>query len=237
MFLWIKRILRKWVAEDTIGWQPALGPRTVEEGAADLVERARVGDQVAMAGMMLIRETAEKEPQNEKAQRSFKALLDYAKSHPHKARASSFGAEIRRQTEASRLGTLMTSSMGSEAYPKALVNIAPEIAKNSVPVAITTLANGPSLLEVQGQEPLIQTIADSIEDPQVRAAFALGVKHSDQALAEMKKLSPECQAMLRLGFLLGQARKIQAVRLKKSPISSFCADAAWELGEGPDVQP
>lgn len=237
MFKWIKSLLRKWVAEDTVHGEPARPPRTIEEGAAELVERSRAGDQVAMSQMMLIQEVAkdDKDPRQENAKRSLDAMWKYGKAHPAGA-GSAFGAELKKQAEADRLSQLMAATMGSEEYSRALVNIAPEIAKNSVPKAIVTLANGPTLLERADQEPLIKLIADSIEDPDARTAFAIGVKHSDQVAEAAKRLPPQCQAMLRLGYLLGQARKIQAVRLKKTPVSNFCPDVGWELGEGPDVQ-
>lgn len=238
MLNWLKVWIRKWVAEDTVHGEIARGPRTIEEGAAELMQRARTGDQVAMAQMMLIKDKANdpNAPEHERAKKSLAALWAYGKAHPIQSDGS-FGAELRKSAEADRLARLMTSTMGSEeVYPRALVNMAPEIAKNSVSKAVVTLANGPSLLERGVQEPLIKVIADSIEDPQAREAFALGVKHSDQVAAAAQDLPPQCQAMLRLGYLLGQARKIQAVRLRQTPVSAFCPDVGWELGEGPDVQ-
>jgi hypothetical protein len=210
-------------------------PETLQDLAAELVTRSRLGDQVAMAQMCLVREHAEKGHPG--AKRSMAALTNYVKRHPIES-TSRFGDEIRRDNEADRLAELMFATMGNEeAYPRAVINLAPEIAKNDFNKAIVTLANGPSLLGNGNDVPIILAIANSFTDDQIRAAFARGVKYCENAMKDgYKELPPECQSMVRLGFLLGSARKIQAVRLPNVPISALSPEVGWELGEGADIQ-
>lgn len=228
--------LRIWLSNLFSPSQPIMSadatPATIQQAAAELVTRSRLGDQVAMSQLCLVREEAEKG--NKGAQRSLAILLDYIQKHPIES-TSRFGDEMRRDNEADRLSELMFATMGNEdSYPRAVINLVPEIAKNDFNKAIVTLANGPSLL---GNGEVIIAIANTFTDEQVRAAFARGVKYCELAMKDgYKELPPECQAMVRLGYLLGSARKIQAIRHPNIPISALSSDAGWELGEGADVQ-
>jgi hypothetical protein len=94
-------------------------------------------------------------------------------------------------------------------------------------VCCVILANGPKL-----DNHRIKAIGSAFgEDSEL---FYHGVKnhfnHEDiSSLA--KDIDQDAKRTLHTGVCVGMARSLQQVRMDDTPITPYCADAGWELGE------
>lgn len=161
------------------------------EKAGELVERARQGDQNAMAIIALVRENRKKG--NPRASCSFEFIQEYIQSHP----IASFGAENERRK-----------------------------ARDEYTWACPLLANGPTLTNRR----IVQT-ASVFGNEEDRRAFLFGVSRADRAQAAPGVLDETQVKLFKIGKVIGQARKLQAVRRPDSKISAFDPMIGWELGE------
>jgi hypothetical protein len=223
------RKIVKWIAPKPQIGGTAIIPHsasTVQQAARELVERARQGDQIAIASISIV--TKQAKQGNPKSKVAYQAIETYIKKNPVKV-YTSFGYDVLRETLADERAVDLESAMGND-YTKAIIGVAPQVAIKSVPKAIVTIANGPSLLQ-QDSSTLIDELGKNFSDEKLRRAFALGVKHCDAAMAQIQKLPPECHSPLMIGYLIGMARRIQAIRLPNVPVSVLCRTAGWELGE------
>jgi hypothetical protein len=204
-----KSWLRAWLFPDV-----SFGslPSSLTEVIADLVERARAGDQNAIAMICEIRDNANRG--ESRAKESAREIEQYIKKHP----VTDMGCDqLVRET---------TAAFGADPYEKVLIEKVKPLAERNLKKAIVTVANGPSLL--RGYRELIETFAENLSDNE-RDAFKLGAAQTSIALQAMRNFSHECQHALILGYVLGKARRIQAVRLPGVPIAVQSAIAAKEL--------
>ncbi len=219
----LKGWLRKWLSIDTVTAKMHGEPMTMEQAAADIAERARLGDQVAMAIICEVRDNAKKG--DPKAKQAFKLLDQYTRETSHKMNHNDSTSSVGDDEAAD-----LAASMGGEDFAGAVIEKGPAAIEASNRKAIVTLANGPSLLPVAGYNP-IRDIGQRFQTDEEKDAFILGAKFCGKALAAMQEMSHEAQHALMLGYVLGTARKIQAVRLPNVPISVQSAVVGWELGE------
>ncbi len=118
-----------------------------QQAAADLVERARAGDQVAMSVLVMVREQSS--AGNAQARQAFKFLERYIKTHP--------------PSQTPGAGGIHGDVSGTTKTPV-----------RQLWVRIVALANG-SDLSVMGGD--LQTIDEAVEDPDANAAYRWAVGH------------------------------------------------------------
>ncbi len=215
MFAFIKAWLRKWLHEPPRinGGKPA----SIKEGAAQLVERARLGDQNAMALMKQIGENAKKK--QPRALKAYSALMVYIKANPV-TKEMTFGEEV----ESDNIADDIHTAFGAEDYCEVVFSKVPDLALRNINKAIVCLANGPSLLP---DDEHFKTVRESLS-PEDEKAFMLGYKHG---VKELDDVPEQFHCPFLLGHVLGTARRIQAVRLPKVPVSVLSPQVGMELGE------
>lgn len=192
--------------------------------AGEIVDRARDGDQNAMALLQRIGENARRGVP--RAQVAFGLCQEYMNTHD----PNSFGAE-RRQVRG-LLGTV-SNAIRKRAepleYSTALHALLPGILTVVDPSdAAVIISNGPELIGKDNER--LSAILAAFPTDDERKAFAAGAStdHVDQALQKVKvALKPACA----IGYIVGLARRIQLVRLPETPISAFSKDVAWEIGD------
>lgn len=188
--------------------------------AESLVERARQGDQVALATIVLIRKAAVKG--SERAKRGLRALEHYARKN--KISTTSFGRDTSRLS-----ASLDKHHETSLEYSSAIRAIVPVLAGKDPDCAIVTLANGPELLGEKNEtvEKLSQGLSEA-----ARKAFRYGFSnsyHSAKVASVAHRLSEGERESLQLGYCVAMAKRIQAVRLPGTPIKVLSSAASWEL--------
>ena len=199
----------------------------VAKGASNLVERARQGDQVAIATLCEIRKAAARgEPRGKKA---LKEVLDYCKAHPVQI---GIDMDLPNPQVEDAMGALRTSLFGAEQdYVGAVLTQIPMIGAEEVEKAAVVLSQGPDIYSEAN--PRISAIADQF-DPQQKEAFCLAVIHSGSS-RELQKLmndaGPACNNAILIVWCVGIARRIQGVRRTDTPVALLSKAAAWELGE------
>lgn len=190
-------------------WPTNIG-RTVHYSythCAQLVERSRNGDQVATSIISRVRKQAEKG--NKLAKESLNEIVRYAKANPPYTPAGAEAAEL--------------SAFCAEPNQN-IDNIGPALSKvalanpNSASVAIANSCNATAL-------------AKELNAALEHDGFLLAFKNPGQFLKVMRKLDHESQHAALLGFVLGLACRLQAVRKPNAPIGIYSQVVAWELGE------
>lgn len=216
LLLRFKAWLRNWLLVDsTVGAEQLTSrPATIEDGAAQLVERARAGDQNAMAMLAEIGQRAKQGVP--RAIKSRKAIEIYIRKHPYKE--ANFGGE---DLDVDAFCEAAQASFAGE-YVETVTTKIPEIASHSLNKAIVTVANGPEL----DKSKLIAVRSTMSDDD--KAAFMLGY---NQGMSELNDVPRALQSAYILGHILGTARRIQAVRLPDVPVSVLCPSLGTELGE------
>jgi hypothetical protein len=199
----------------------------LQQVCGDLVDRARAGDQNAMA---LITEVGKSAKLGSPKAKESKALIEkYIKDNPPPKLNSVGGIDIdtgwtRKMSQ--YVGTVQAAFEGDEVGDlQPIIALLPFMQEYGV----TTLSNGPNLTN-----DIICCIAANFPSEAEETAFKFGVANSDQADKMKKNIAklnrPAAYAVL-IGCLVGEARRIQLVRNPKNPISILCKDAARELGE------
>ena len=182
----------------------------VKLAAEDLVERARVGDQVAMGTIQLVGVEAQKgRPRAVKARR---ALATYIKRNPPRGFIS--GGSVAKQLAVQKLNAAIA---GDE--PEVIVVCLPLTGWTGV----VCLANGPRLTE-----PTVRDLSWHLPNEDHQKAFTFGF---EQSSGDFSELPADLAQSAKLGFDVAAAWKIQQVRLPGSRISAYDADTGWELGE------
>ena len=216
--------LRRWVtADDSRPPQMGARPTTVSDGAAQLVERARLGDQNALALICQVRENAKKG--NPRAQEGFKALQLYVENNPVVSQGT-MGEEIAEEAEVNLLAKEVNDAAFGEDYVEVVRELVPDLATQSIPKAVVALANGPSLLNRDGST-YITDVYETLSNAE-KKVFGLGYRHG---MAELVNIPSSLHCAFLLGHILGTARAIQAVRLPRIPISVLAPQTGFELGE------
>lgn len=209
LILKLKSLLREWLKEGP-AFAGAL-PESLPEAASSLCQRARAGDQNAIAMICEIRDNANRGI--ERAKEMHKEIEVYLKANPV---ASSMNCDI-------MAGEALTA-FGAEEYEKVLLEKIVPLAQEDLKKAIVTVANGPSLLS--GYKDLVSAFVETLPENE-REAFMTGAVQTKIALQAMREMPHECQHALILGYVLGKARQIQAVRLPKTPMR-LLSDAVGE---------
>jgi len=210
-----------------------IGAESVKQGAKELVERARQRDQNAMAMIVMVRESAHAGSQ--RAKQAFRALMQYIKTNP--IGKSSFGFDAATEHSAERVADALEAAIDESDplhYSTALVALVPSIGMESAERAAVILSNGPALFGADDSNPRITAVKGAFCSPREQQAFVYGFRNSNsvaQIMAAGSGMSPAEGRALQVGYTLGYARAIQAVRQPNIPIAVLCSNTAWELGE------
>ncbi len=196
----------------------------VKATVSDYVERARQGDQNAMSVLAMVRNAAKKG--NNRAKRTMNLMVAYIKKNPVD-HAPNVGFDIKRLGQSFHNAIEKANPWGWAAAVKTHM---PTLAKKSMDGAIVRLANGPNLLGPTNAN--IKAMVTAYPNDVMRKAFSFGLTGQiAKILDACQKISPdECQAM-QTGFCVGMAKRIQAIRQPKTPLSVLSPMVAWELGE------
>ena len=186
-----------------------------------MIDRARQGDQNAIALICQVRDNAKKGLP--RAVKAFRALMHYAKTHPVTEKVSYVGAESHAE-EIEDLANDVITSFGSD-YVTAATEKLPELFSISVPMAVYATVNGPSLLPGDGN--LFESVRKALA-PESDKAFMFGYKYGPKAISTVPA---DLHDAFLLGHVLGTARRIQAVRLPDMPIGVLAPKTGVELGE------
>lgn len=227
LLLKFKAWLRQWLMVDAPKQLNAGGekPISIRDGAAQLVDRARMGDQNAIALICQVRDNAQKK--QPRAQKAYKALMDYVQKNPV-TKNWSFGEDAAYKAEIDSIAEHLKGTLiaGEDEYEKVVIEQVPDLASKSIGKAIVALANGPSLL-ANDECNRFKDVADSLSEGD-RVAFMTGCKHG---MRELDSIPQELQGPFLLGHILGTARRIQAVRLPNVAIGSCFPSVGAEFGE------
>jgi len=224
LLLKFKGWLRRWVYADTAHPPQMSGrPTTVQDGAGQLVERARMGDQNALALICQVRDNAKQG--NPRAKLGYKALQVYIENHPV-VEQGTMGEDLADEAEVCIIAEDVNDAAFEGDYVEVVREMVPDLAAKSIPKAIVALANGPSLLKRDGST-YITEVYDSLTDME-KTMFERGYK---QGVTELAAIPSSLQCAFLLGHVLGTARAIQAVRLPGVPIRVLAPQTGSELGE------
>lgn len=188
-------------------------------GAEELVERARAGDQNAMAMIEAVRENAE-EHGDLKAQNALLAIKTYIDKNPPELEEERY--QPRKRSPIIRSLRELPAHEETN-YALAVTSWAP--AADDPYVAAVALSMGPTIARARVDE-----IAAGFE----ANAFRFGYSH----FGADRKLDRACDGVdeeraraIRAGQIVGIARTLQGVQSGKLPISKLDPGSAWELGE------
>jgi hypothetical protein len=187
--------------------------------SAELVTRARLGDQNARAMIVEVAKAAK--AGIKRAQAAFAALKDYIDRHPAKdvRQTVGIGAE-----EAETLSVLRAVP---DHAPVLLAGLGQGLA--AVLAAVILLADGPPLTRDRLDN--MSAVAPTTDAQQAFIFGAVHAGHPNLHTTLTRALPPAGMAFVAAGEAVGMARKLQIVRLPHTKISGYCADTAWELGE------
>lgn len=196
--------------------------------AAELVDRARDGDQNAMALLQRIGENARAGVP--RARMAFAMCEKYMNEHP----PGSFGYDSPRKRMQTR-GLLTTvskaiqSRSGPVEYSSALHALLPGVLTIVDPSdAAVIVSNGPELTDKENQR--VNAILAAFGTDDERNAFRAGGR-TDNLGAILNRFKDELKPAAAIGYIVGLARRIQLVRLPETPLSVLSKDVAWELGD------
>lgn len=196
----------------------------IQTEARNLVTRSRLGDENAVAMLVMIRRSAKQG--SKKAIYTLKYLKDYIAKHPViESCKIGFGCTPMIQKVINSIHSKISGDPSS--HPEVVIKAIPKI-DNPV-LAAVPLANNGTLL---GQNnPRIIGICQFFGDSEMDA-FEFGKANCFTDTATIHgELSEGEQDALHIGKAVGIAQRIQAVRSFDAPISSLSKVAAWELGE------
>jgi len=145
---------------------------------------------------------------SEKARRSLEEIKRYARStSPNSVNAGAEAMELR-------------NACFGEDIDKTGMQLS-KVALSDPNVAMVTLANSCNVKELAGK------INQCIQS----GAFQRTFKTPGLFLELIKKADHDTQHALLLGYVMGMAHRLQAVRHPKTPVAVFSCEAAWELGQ------
>jgi phage tail protein X len=199
----------------------------MQKAAADLIERARCGDQNATAMIIEIRKAALKG--SDKAQVGFDLLKRLVAANPVKPARNLDGSEAQIGEEAYE-ALHMLAHRGPILALAALVALPDMGGEKGITAAAVVLANGPRVISKR----LVSEIGSGIEEHVYRRCFFYGVKacgHDGRKVAREVRGAGDADLFIHAGRCVGLARAIQRVRAPGSSIARFNRAAGWELGE------
>jgi hypothetical protein len=188
----------------------------LQDAAKQLVERARSGDQIAMALITEAKRAAEAGSARAKA--AIAALTAYVKAHPV-VHGDAFGAEEQQKVQE------LKNKGPISAFP-ALLAI-PKSGPTAVLGATAALANGGTLTSKR-----VDDIASLLDEPFDQTIFIYAVFNCSRDLRPLaRELRAFQRQILQAGRCVGMARRIQMVRSGAAPVLALSPEASWELGE------
>lgn len=184
--------------------------RQLYEAARDVVERARAGDQVAMAILAQVRDNAK--AGSSRAKVSFRIMERYIAKNP----PTNFGVCDVTHSESLKAMWNLRAQPSADAAADIVVKEAPKLKFWQAIVALVHAPRGDALMAAVDQK-----IPDGLE----RESFRRGVNIRDPG-TETAHLG-----FWNLGRIFGLGRAIQRLQDESTPIAAFCPVVAWELGE------
>jgi hypothetical protein len=184
--------------------------------AEQWVERARAGDQNAMALIQGVRRGALRGV--ERAKRAARLLAEYIHSHPvdmEQNHTRYLPAHVEPSTNMT-VAKKLSQFVGDEA---AIGAWSPTIAKSDPYLAVLILASGPNMSPER-----VKAIAAHFGADQ--RAFWNGFNARNECMVGRNQLDA-----YHAGKAVSGARTLQGVRVGAFPISRFCRVAGWEMGE------
>jgi hypothetical protein len=195
----------------------------------DVVTRARLGDQVASATLVIIGQRADKGERRAIEIRD--KVLEYTRRNPQQFQQSVvFGLD--RPVKEAIVGDacMLKRNLCSGRYTGAGLAI---LLLTLGDYAVGVLAHGPTLLKEMGQpNAIVLSVRNALQNDHLASVFDMGNETSNEpeVMREIAKdLSPEEQRAFSLGSIIGRARRLQAVTNPNVPLSVLCSKAAWEL--------
>src|ERR1700690_838147 len=191
---------------------------TQSDGAAQLVERARAGDQNAMAMLQMVGDNAR--AGSPKAKSGFGAVQRYIADHPAPLSNWEEGAQI--------IGVLKNGDNSDEDVFETLLSLPRYQDSNLIQTACVVLSMGPNW-----DNPRVHAL-DGLLEPQSppQSAFRMGLENAGEPVIKTasRQMPPEPEGYLCAGHCIGMARKIQIMRDPSSPVGILCKGVEWELG-------
>jgi len=196
----------------------------MKSAAESLVERARLGDQNAMATITSIAEAKAKGSQ--RANMAHALILDYIHKHPSPGHG--FVARRKPTTRFNVYHLLREASKEPDLAQFAgdvgeLVLKAPDAM-----AAAVSIADGCPLTRDR-----LEAIAKLLGDEKEQRLFMYCLACSNGAKMRIlvQVLPPNGRQIAKAGSALGMARKIQGIRSGRMPLARLSPMVAWELGE------
>lgn len=203
----------------------SLQAKSVERGAASLVERARCGDQVAMGILVELGRAAKSG--NQRAAKAARDVQRYIEEHPPMARMA--GESVGIDADAKTSGALW-SGMRTEddlQYSAVVVALVPCI--QCAERSITMLSLGPDIWQDAER---LGALAACFGAEEHKVAFGIGVANAGNADALVSfgaEMEPDELMAMHIGHCVGLARRIQGARRPDTSIGVLSKMAAWEL--------
>jgi hypothetical protein len=196
-------------------------PSTQKEGAKELVERARAGDQVARAIIGMTGENARSG--HPVAKKGYTYILDYIKKNPIKSIKTRYGIGVE--------GMKALSEIEAQPSDERLLDVLcslPVIGDHIViQGACTLLGNGPAWTKervIEIKKPLGDKEANLFQ-----YGYAFG-SEARKIRPVAKQLPKEAIGYLCAGHCIGSARKMQLAKNPQVPIGILSKEIGWELG-------
>jgi hypothetical protein len=190
-----------------------------KEGAKQLVERARAGDQNAMDTLYMVGHNARLG--NPTAKSAFGLIQKFISENPAKEIKIGFGAE-----EKKALGVIKEQSNDIGTVLGVLFQLPMMGSDVVIPASCVILSFWPNWTKGK-----VAAIESNIGADAERNLFHFGiVGDPSQVRPIAKKLPPEAIGLLCAGHCIGTARKIQFARLPNVPPKVLSDDIGWELG-------
>lgn len=184
-----------------------------------MVERARAGDQNAMAILQMVGKNAR--AGQPKARAAFGAVESYIKENPAPLTNWPEAAEV--------IGVLKDYSNEDDALFEALLALPSLEDESLVQTACVVLSHGPPWSRKRIHA--IDSMMEPGSDPQRLFRFGVENAGDGQKLGPAIRATPsELSGFLCAGHCIGLARKLQLARREDTPPTVLCKELEWELG-------
>ncbi len=228
--------------------------------AEEVVDRARAGDQNAMAVIVCARESAKAGSQ--RAKLALDAMIEYAKGTLPNTGGADFGLSAKPKARVSDGYRSVASAVAQAArtakdgdgalhYGATISGLVPGVGNSTaallgaasaiasgVPVtpevvkgAVAALPGGESAAAMKEAIPGIIPATATAGQLLCYAMKNAGTSAPGDMGVIAKAATPEGRIALRIGYALGMARRLQYATSPEGKISAISASAAWELGE------
>jgi len=191
------------------------------DAAKNVVERARLNDQNAIATIAWVRQMAERGDVG--FQKGLAAILNYAKKNPMKElvlRTNPIGVD-----GINAINILRRPNLSSRDHAMALSALPIVCPHNGLQLGSVTLMHGPPLNDER-----IGWLCEGYPSDETKNLFLHGVTngHLDP---NIHQAPPDVRAILLAGRCVGAGRALQVTAFTPLPITPFSPMLGWELGE------